>query len=51
MSVILDGSHQQILSVQTSLRPNLKLIQATFKVIPKLKRPYIIHSDRNGVLY
>ncbi|WAN63373.1 Tra5 transposase, IstB [Candidatus Phytoplasma rubi] len=48
VSVILDGYHQQILSVQTSLRPNLKLIQATFKVLPKLKRPCIIHSDRGG---
>ncbi|MDO8054668.1 IS3 family transposase [Candidatus Phytoplasma australasiaticum] len=48
VSVILDGYHQEILSLKTSLKPNLKLIKATFKVLPSLTKPCIIHSDRGG---
>ncbi|MDO8168219.1 hypothetical protein [Candidatus Phytoplasma melaleucae] len=46
ISVILDGYHNQIWSLKTSLKPNLKLIQTTFRALPKLTKPCIIHSNR-----
>ncbi|WP_341266478.1 IS3 family transposase [Candidatus Phytoplasma fraxini] len=49
LSVIMDGFNNQILSSEISKNPNLELVKKTFKKLPKLKEPCIMHSDQGSV--
>ncbi|WP_323847559.1 MAG: IS3 family transposase [Phytoplasma sp.] len=49
LSVIIDGFNNQILSSEISENPNLELVKKTFKKLPKLKEPCIMHSDQGSV--
>ncbi|GAK74139.1 predicted transposase and inactivated derivatives ['Chrysanthemum coronarium' phytoplasma] len=49
VSTIIDGYNNQVLASVISKNPNLELVKKTFKKIPKLKEPCIIHSDQGKV--
>ncbi|MEZ0180159.1 IS3 family transposase ['Camptotheca acuminata' phytoplasma] len=49
LSAIIDGFNNQILSSVIGINPDLELVKKTFRKLPKLKEPCIIHSDQGSV--